>query len=39
MSGADGPIVRAWGVHKYFGSNHVLRGVDLEVERAAPAVF
>ena len=33
MSGADGPIVRAWGVHKYFGSNHVLRGVDLEVER------
>ena len=25
------PIVRALGVHKYFGSNHVLRGATLEV--------
>jgi ABC-type polar amino acid transport system ATPase subunit len=24
-------IVRAQGVHKYFGDNHVLRGVDLDV--------
>jgi ABC-type polar amino acid transport system ATPase subunit len=26
-----GPIVRALGVHKYFGNNHVLRGATLEV--------
>jgi ABC-type polar amino acid transport system ATPase subunit len=26
-----GPIVRALGVHKYFGTNHVLRGATLEV--------
>ena len=26
-------IVRATGIEKYFGSNHVLRGVDLEVRR------
>jgi ABC-type polar amino acid transport system ATPase subunit len=25
------PIVRALGVHKYFGSNHVLRGATIEV--------
>jgi polar amino acid transport system ATP-binding protein len=25
------PIVRALGVHKYFGANHVLRGATLEV--------
>ena len=29
-AGAE-PIVRAIGVHKYFGSNHVLRGVTMEV--------
>jgi ABC-type polar amino acid transport system ATPase subunit len=29
-AGAE-PIVRALGVHKYFGSNHVLRGVTIEV--------
>ena len=29
-AGAE-PIVRALGVHKYFGSNHVLRGVTMEV--------
>jgi ABC-type histidine transport system ATPase subunit len=28
------PIVRAAGIEKYFGRNHVLRGVDLEVRRA-----
>jgi ABC-type polar amino acid transport system ATPase subunit len=27
------PIVRVEGLHKYFGENHVLRGVDLEVAR------
>ena len=26
-------IVRATGIHKYFGDNHVLRGVDLEVRQ------
>ncbi len=25
------PLLRLCGIHKYFGSNHVLRGVDLEV--------
>ncbi|MEA2623782.1 MAG: L-cystine transport system ATP-binding protein [Chloroflexota bacterium] len=25
------PVVRASGIHKHFGDNHVLRGVDLEV--------
>ncbi|MFB9833369.1 amino acid ABC transporter ATP-binding protein [Actinoallomurus acaciae] len=30
-SGA-GPMVRAEGVHKFFGRLHVLRGIDLEVE-------
>jgi ABC-type polar amino acid transport system ATPase subunit len=29
----SGTIVRVHGVHKYFGDNHVLRGIDLEVER------
>jgi ABC-type polar amino acid transport system ATPase subunit len=28
-----GPVVRAGGIEKYFGHNHVLRGVDLEVGR------
>jgi ABC-type histidine transport system ATPase subunit len=28
------PIVKAAGIEKYFGRNHVLRGVDLEVKRA-----
>jgi ABC-type polar amino acid transport system ATPase subunit len=27
------PIVRVEDLHKYFGSNHVLRGVDLEVRQ------
>ena len=29
-AGAE-PIVRALGVHKYFGGNHVLRGATIEV--------
>jgi polar amino acid transport system ATP-binding protein len=34
MSGADAtPMVRATGVHKRFGVNHVLKGIDLEVQR------
>ncbi|GAA4503281.1 amino acid ABC transporter ATP-binding protein [Actinoallomurus oryzae] len=28
----SGPMVRAEGVHKFFGRLHVLRGIDLEVE-------
>ena len=32
-AGAGEVIVRAEGVHKYFGELHVLRGVDLEVRR------
>jgi len=32
MSGVS-PIVRVQGLHKYFGSLHVLRGVDFEVEK------
>ena len=28
---SEGPIVRVSGLHKYFGQNHVLRGVDIEV--------
>ena len=27
------PIVKIEGLHKYFGSNHVLRGLDLEVRQ------
>ena len=30
---ANGHIVRVEGLHKYFGRLHVLRGVDLEIER------
>jgi ABC-type polar amino acid transport system ATPase subunit len=30
---ADGPVVHLRGIHKSFGTNHVLRGVDLSVER------
>ena len=33
MSANDGPIVHADGVEKYFGRNHVLRSVSLEVRR------
>jgi len=29
----DDVVVRATGVEKYFGRNHVLRGIDLEVRR------
>ena len=33
MASAGDTIVRVEGVDKYFGENHVLRGVDLEVAR------
>jgi len=33
MGAAAGVIVRVEGVHKYFGENHVLRGIDLDVAR------
>ena len=29
----NSPLVRLRGVHKYFGDNHVLRGIDLDVDR------
>jgi len=31
----DEPLVRAVGVHKSFQANHVLRGIDLQVQRGA----
>ena len=33
MPAAGDVIVRVEGVHKYFGENHVLRGIDLDVTR------
>jgi len=33
MNSSNGPIVRAEEVEKYFGRNHVLRSVSLEVQR------
>jgi polar amino acid transport system ATP-binding protein len=33
MTGDGDVIVRAEGIEKFFGDNHVLRGVDLEVRR------
>ena len=35
-AGAE-PIVRALGVHKYFGGNHVLRGATIEVYPGRPS--
>jgi polar amino acid transport system ATP-binding protein len=32
MTETGGPMVRAEGIHKYFGRLHVLQGIDLEVE-------
>lgn len=31
-SAADGAVVRITGLHKYYGDNHVLRGIDLAVQ-------
>jgi polar amino acid transport system ATP-binding protein len=31
MMGSDGSLVRLENVHKWFGNNHVLRGVDLSI--------
>ena len=33
MSTDNQPILKVEGLHKYFGDNHVLRGVGLEVQR------
>jgi ABC-type histidine transport system ATPase subunit len=33
VAASGDPIVRVEDLHKYFGENHVLRGVDLEVAR------
>jgi polar amino acid transport system ATP-binding protein len=32
-------MIRAVGLHKHFGSHHVLRGIDLEVERGEVVVI
>jgi len=33
MANADGSIVRLEGIHKWFGENHVLRGIDLALQQ------
>ena len=33
-----GPLVRLEGIHKYFGDLHVLKGIDLELERGSVLV-
>jgi len=33
------PLVRIQGVHKYFGSHHVLRGIDMEVKQGEVSVI
>ncbi len=33
-----GPLIRLEGLHKWFGDNHVLRGIDLEVQRGSVVV-
>jgi polar amino acid transport system ATP-binding protein len=35
LSAADGPMLLLEGVHKSFGKLHVLRGIDLSVDRGA----
>ena len=32
MPNADGSVVRLEGIHKWFGDNHVLRGIDLSLD-------
>jgi polar amino acid transport system ATP-binding protein len=36
---ADGPVVEAVGVHKFFGAHHVLRGISLTVARGEVVVI
>ena len=38
-SGRGEPVVRLRGIHKSFGSNHVLKGVDLTVEQGQHIVI
>ena len=33
------PLLRARGVHKYFGANHVLKGIDLDVQTSEVVVI
>ncbi len=33
------PIIRVHGLHKHFGANHVLRGIDLTIERGEVLVI
>lgn len=33
------PLVRARNVHKYFGDNHVLHGIDLDVNSGKSVVI
>ena len=36
---SGGPLVRLENIHKWFGTNHVLRGIDLSVSRGAVVVI
>jgi len=38
MSASDGALVRLENIHKYFGDLHVLKGIDLEIERGTVLV-
>jgi ABC-type polar amino acid transport system ATPase subunit len=38
LSTANPPMIRAVGLHKYYGAHHVLRGIDLEVDRGEVVV-
>jgi general L-amino acid transport system ATP-binding protein len=35
----NGPLLRAMGLHKWYGNFHVLRGIDLEVEQGQRIVI
>lgn len=37
-NGSSGPLVRLEGVHKWYGDLHVLKGIDLEIERGQVTV-
>jgi ABC-type polar amino acid transport system ATPase subunit len=39
LAGGDEIVLRLAGIHKSFGSNHVLRGIDLTVERGEHVVI
>ena len=33
MANDDGSLIRMEGIHKWFGPNHVLRGIDVELNQ------